>query len=252
MHRLNTTNPILPPEVLLLYSEQLNAQSSWFILNPKNNQIILRNKSFNIFFTTYGDYNNLSLDNLPITQKSCNDLVNKINHASMLNQFIESLTVLEMQSGKTITLWLSLQPIIIGNTPVAILVNAQQLDTPTYLTRIFKRQLKNQEWNIGNLTSNYGIQNTNKVKKNTSNAVDNVNNNYDTINNNYNLSNSEQSILNLILAGFSQKEVCNKLNLSRTRVTQYISRICHKCGYEGYSGKYLKKHFNITCNLTPQ
>jgi DNA-binding CsgD family transcriptional regulator len=240
MQGSHSINAPLPPELAMLYSEQLNAKSSWFILNPESNQIILHSHSFDKLFQCECNHHDLSLDSLPITPKSYNDLMNEINYIITSNQSTKNLVILESQCGKSIPIWLSLQPIIVNGVQVAILVNTERLDTPDYLTTMLKQQSINQLWATMTTASDYDM----KLKQIQSEYE--LDSNHPRYNNNhdYKFSITEQSILNLVLAGLSQKELCHKLNLSRTRVTQYISQICHKCGHTGYSGKYLKQHFN--------
>jgi DNA-binding CsgD family transcriptional regulator len=247
----NKTTPVMslaaslaiPEAVALIYTEQLNTSSPWFILNPTNNKILLRSNNFNELFNCDCNSHDLTLNELPITQKSYNELLHELNGTIQSNLFNSSLIALEMQCNKIIPLWLSVQPISLNNTQIGILVYAEPIETPDYMMQSIihasdsgmrHHQLQLQQY-IRMPAS------TNATTTNTDHPDDNSNHsNYD-----HKFDEIQQVILNLVLIGFSQREIGERLNLSRTRIAQHLIQICNKHGIAGGSSKLLKKHFHV-------
>ena len=242
---------IIPEEMSLLYTEQLNTLSPWFILNPLDNKLLLRSHNFDELFDCDCDSHDLSLNELPITQKSYNELVHEVNYTAQSNLFASSFIVLEMQCNKTIPLWLSLQPITLKNSQVGILVYTQPVDAPEYMTNFFKASQKQATQNIPSVSDSGTRQYSLQLQKYNKLPVEPTESDvpYDCKNHNHKHSHKfdqvQQTILNLTLARFSQKEIGKKLNLSRTRVAQHITHICNKFGIVGGS-KMIIKHFGAT------
>lgn len=222
----------LSNDVISLYTEQLDTTSPWFILNPITNQILLHSNNFNELFDCKCDSHDLSLNNLPITQASYDHLIAEISATVKSEQLDYSLIALEMQCSKIIPLWLSLQTIDLGNKQLGIVVYTQPLDAPKYIIYLLQNQL---HLNINSTTpptSDSGIRHATCSNHSSKFAT------------------TQHIILNLVLAGFSQREIGEKLNLSRTRIAQHITLICREHGLTNGSSKLLKQQINLIRHST--
>ncbi len=150
-----------------------------------------------------------------------------------------------------ITLWLSAQAIIVENIVIAVILYADLLNIPKYLTSFLQKTYidnpHNSEISAKILTTTSNNTSLNNIHNNEQNKnhVEALKNNNHTVL----MTPNEKNVLDLIIAGFSQKEIAKKLQISRTRITQHIAKICNKCGYTGYSSKYLKKYFADTVSV---
>lgn len=220
------SNKKLTTKLKELYLDLLGNQSPWCILDINNN-ILLHNKIFiTLFDDTNHDYINTPICQTSLTKDSTQFLINEVTYAIKSNIFNSNIIYIETKSKKSTSIWLSIQPITLEMEQLVVLVYMQPIQTPKNITSFIKLQKPT----LSYINKNILAENTTSISKECNCKYEKV----------------QSMILNLLIAGFSQREIGERLKLSRTRIAQHIANICHNHGITSGSSKLLKQECRIT------